>query len=174
MPRNICRIVQCQQNRNSNIRLYYSISALDLSLIYSENQDRDIRGQESWPFIIIYLLIFAFKATSWYDLVGPVFLVVFSVAVYAGFIEFSIVSSVFCVQIVEHVCYLSHPQWIIAIVNILIISQHSLPFVGEKIHDKCHTSCKSEYLHYLRLYLNKNGKLPHLWKAKTLSILCCK
>lgn len=33
---------------------------------------------------------------------------------------------------------------------------------------------KSEPLHYLRLYLNRNGKLSHLRKAKPLSILYCK
>lgn len=45
-------------------------------------------------------------------------------------------------SIVEHICYLSHPQLIIAIANILIISLPSLPFVGEKVHDKCQASCK--------------------------------
>lgn len=45
--------------------------------------------------LLLFFYFFTFKATScWYDLVGPVFLVVFSVAAYAGFIEFSIVSSV--------------------------------------------------------------------------------
>lgn len=78
---------------DSTIRLCYSISDFDLSLIYSENQDTDIRGQKAGLLLVFYF--FAFKATScWYDLVGPVSLVVFSVAAYAGFIEFSIVSSV--------------------------------------------------------------------------------
>lgn len=43
-------------------------------------------------------------------------------------------------KIVAYICHLSQPQWIIPMVNILIISLHYLCFVGQKAHDKCHVN----------------------------------
>lgn len=104
-----CGIVSVESD--SSIRLCYSISALDLSLIYSENQDIDIRGQKAGLLLVFYF--FAFKATScWYDLSGgPCFFgSIFCSSLCRLYRIQYCLFCVFCVHIVEHVCYLPHPQ----------------------------------------------------------------